>query len=56
MITQTADDARRYRADEEVDSAWKREPIARLRTYLIEQNEWDEQRENRPATGLRTEG
>jgi hypothetical protein len=30
----TADDARRYRRDEEVKAAWQREPLTRLRTWL----------------------
>lgn len=30
----TADDARRYRSDEEVKAQWKFEPLARLRNYL----------------------
>lgn len=42
----TADDATRYRDAGEVDSAWQREPIARLRTYLTDQGAWDEQREH----------
>ena len=42
----TADDATRYRAAEEVDEAWKREPISRLRTYLTEQGAWDDEREH----------
>jgi pyruvate dehydrogenase E1 component alpha subunit len=41
----TADDATRYRPSEEVDQAWKREPIVRLRTYLADQGAWDEERE-----------
>ena len=41
----TADDARRYRPNEEVEEAWRKEPIARLRNYLIAQGAWDEERE-----------
>ena len=41
----TADDATRYREDEEVQAAWKREPVERLRRYLEAQGHWDEQRE-----------
>lgn len=41
----TADDATRYRDSEEVDRAWKQEPIMRLRQYLMAEGEWDEQRE-----------
>ena len=42
----TADDASRYRADEEVDSAWKREPISRLKSYLLDQGAWSEEQES----------
>ena len=38
----TADDARRYRADEEVKAAWARDPIPRLRTFLTAQGLWSE--------------
>jgi pyruvate dehydrogenase E1 component alpha subunit len=41
----TADDARRYRNDDEVKDAWTREPIARLRTYLTAQGVWSEEEE-----------
>ena len=41
----TADDARRYREQDEVDAAWKREPLARLRNYLTDQGHWDQVRE-----------
>ncbi len=41
----TADDARRYRTDEEVENAWQLEPIERLRKYLSAQGEWDEEQE-----------
>ncbi|KAA9129615.1 pyruvate dehydrogenase (acetyl-transferring) E1 component subunit alpha [Marinihelvus fidelis] len=41
----TADDATRYRASEEVDEAWKREPLVRLKAYLTDQGEWDDARE-----------
>ncbi len=36
----TADDARRYRADEEVKAQWKLEPIVRLRNCLVSQGAW----------------
>ena len=38
----TADDARRYRGDEEVKAAWEREPMTRLRTWLIAEKLWSE--------------
>jgi pyruvate dehydrogenase E1 component alpha subunit len=36
----TADDASRYRDDDEVSAAWHRDPLARVRTYLSEQKLW----------------
>lgn len=36
----TADDARRYRSDEDVSAHWKEEPIARLRAWLVAQDAW----------------
>ncbi|WP_246479773.1 pyruvate dehydrogenase (acetyl-transferring) E1 component subunit alpha [Kaustia mangrovi] len=41
----TADDARRYRSDEEVSGHWKEEPLTRLRTYLANEGHWDKDRE-----------
>ncbi|QIK80455.1 pyruvate dehydrogenase (acetyl-transferring) E1 component subunit alpha [Lysobacter sp. HDW10] len=41
----TADDARRYRGDEEVKDAWTREPFIRLRKYLTGLKLWDEEKE-----------
>ena len=37
----TADDARRYRDDAEVKAAWTREPMTRMRNYLVTQGVWD---------------
>ncbi|MSQ73898.1 MAG: pyruvate dehydrogenase (acetyl-transferring) E1 component subunit alpha [Betaproteobacteria bacterium] len=42
----TADDASRYRSADDVAAAWKREPIARLRAYLIDCSAWDKARED----------
>jgi 2-oxoisovalerate dehydrogenase E1 component alpha subunit len=36
----TADDASRYRLEEEVKERWKEEPIARLRSYLVSRMKW----------------
>lgn len=36
----TADDARRYRSDEEVKTHWQQEPIARLKKYLVARGIW----------------
>jgi pyruvate dehydrogenase E1 component alpha subunit len=41
----TADDARRYRADAEVKDAWTRDPLKRLKAYLIAQKAWSEKEE-----------
>jgi pyruvate dehydrogenase E1 component alpha subunit len=36
----TADDAHRYRSDEEVSAHWREEPIARLRNHLVRMKSW----------------
>jgi 2-oxoisovalerate dehydrogenase E1 component alpha subunit len=41
----TADDASRYRSADEVAAAWKREPVLRLRTYLMSQDVWSREKE-----------
>jgi pyruvate dehydrogenase E1 component alpha subunit len=41
----TADDATRYRTTEEVNAAWKVEPVARLREYLAREGIWNKERE-----------
>ncbi len=41
----TADDARRYRQDAEVKSAWERDPIPRMRTWLTARGLWSEAEE-----------
>ena len=41
----TADDARRYRGEDEVKDAWTRDPVARLRTFLSANGFWDEAQE-----------
>jgi len=41
----TADDARRYRGKDEVEDAWKKDPVKRLRTWLEAQKAWDEKKE-----------
>ncbi len=38
----TADDARRYRGEEEVKQGWAREPFLRLRTFLTDEGVWSE--------------
>ena len=41
----TADDARRYRDEDEVKSAWLREPLLRLRRHLESRGLWSETQE-----------
>ena len=41
----TADDATRYRDEDEVKAAWKQEPISRLNAYLTEAGVWSEEHE-----------
>lgn len=41
----TADDARRYRPDDEVKAAWTREPMVRLRSWLTGLGAWSEAQE-----------
>lgn len=41
----TADDARRYRGKEEVEDAWRKDPLKRLRIYLEANKVWDEAKE-----------
>jgi pyruvate dehydrogenase E1 component alpha subunit len=41
----TADDASRYRDAAEVQQQWLREPITRLRNYLVRLGAWDKDRE-----------
>ncbi|GAB4474204.1 MAG: pyruvate dehydrogenase (acetyl-transferring) E1 component subunit alpha [Burkholderiaceae bacterium] len=43
----TADDASRYRSAEELAEMWKREPIVRLRDWLIAQGVWDRAQEEK---------
>ena len=41
----TADDAGRYRDDDEVGQHWREDPIARLRTFLTNAGEWNKEDE-----------
>ncbi len=41
----TADDARRYRDEAEVKSAWEREPMIRMRNWLIASGAWSDAQE-----------
>jgi 2-oxoisovalerate dehydrogenase E1 component alpha subunit len=41
----TADDATRYRNPDEVKEAWTKEPIGRLRTFLVGRRLWDKEKE-----------
>jgi len=41
----TADDARRYRSEQEVKDAWEREPLRRMKAYLKSLNAWTDDEE-----------
>jgi 2-oxoisovalerate dehydrogenase E1 component alpha subunit len=45
----TADDAARYRPPEEVQAHWKKDPIARLRAFLVARRAWGKEEEERLA-------
>ena len=53
----TADDASRYREDKEVSDAWGREPIKRLRGFLVAEHGWtkDEETALRAAARAKVE-
>jgi pyruvate dehydrogenase E1 component alpha subunit len=50
----TADDATRYRSDDELDTAWEFEPILRLKTFLESQGWWEESNEVELAAQSKT--
>ena len=43
----TADDASRYRREEELQQAWQEEPLRRLKNYLINQKSWSDEAERK---------
>lgn len=43
----TADDATRYRSEDELKQAWQYEPVSRLKAYLMSQNAWSDEEEER---------
>ncbi len=43
----TADDATRYRSDDELKLQWNNEPLRRLQNYLIDRGYWSEQDQTR---------
>jgi len=49
----TADDATRYRSEDEVSAAWKRDPLIRVRTYLGDKGWWSKQDEEHLVTDCR---
>jgi pyruvate dehydrogenase E1 component alpha subunit len=51
----TADDASRYRDDEEVARHWKEEPIARLRIHLTDAHAWSRDEEHALITSCAAE-
>ena len=51
----TADDASRYREDDEVRPHWKEEPLARVRTFLTEAHGWTKDEEEALLSGARAD-
>jgi 2-oxoisovalerate dehydrogenase E1 component alpha subunit len=51
----TADDARRYRSDADVSPHWKTEPVARLRSYLVNLGAWGKEEETELIASCRRE-
>lgn len=51
----TADDARRYRPDEEVEAEREKEPLIRLRQFLNDQGWWSEDDEKQLAEEIKAE-
>lgn len=51
----TADDASRYRNDEEVSAHWKEEPIRRFREYLVSCHGWSKAEEETVLKGCAAE-
>jgi pyruvate dehydrogenase E1 component alpha subunit len=51
----TADDATRYRPDEEVSVAWAKDPVARLRNWLGAQGWWTKGDEEKLIAGVRAD-
>lgn len=45
----TADDASRYRPEQEVKERWTQEPIVRLRAYLVSRMNWSKEDEEKTA-------
>jgi pyruvate dehydrogenase E1 component alpha subunit len=45
MMHTTADDPKRYRSDGEVEAAWAKDPIPRLRKYLVKKKFWEAKKE-----------
>ena len=50
----TADDATRYREDEEVSRNWKAEPLIRLRNHLVAEHGWSKKDEEKLLRESRT--
>ena len=55
MMHTTSDDPTKYRDQAEVDAWWARDPIPRLRGYLVAGGLWDDGREERLQVGIKDE-
>ncbi len=55
MMHTTADDATKYRNEEEVEAAWKREPLIRFKAYLENKGLLDEEKQAALAADVKAE-
>jgi len=55
MMHTTADDPKKYRAQQEEQEAWKRDPIPRFRGYLERKGIWDEEQQQGLVARLKRE-
>lgn len=51
----TADDATRYRSDDELKQAWRYDPVSRMKQYLITQGLWNEEKDQAWATHAKSD-
>jgi pyruvate dehydrogenase E1 component alpha subunit len=55
LMHTTADDPTKYRPEEEVEEAWKREPLIRFRKYLEKKCKWNDDKQSAMEEGIRQE-
>jgi pyruvate dehydrogenase E1 component alpha subunit len=55
LMHTTADDPSKYRPEEEVQEAWKKEPLSRFRAYLTGKGIWNDDKQAALATEIKGE-